>query len=143
MNVWEIALKLVFGLVPPSVWRLFKGSRLAAKYQHAERRSIDRDVFIWEVFVSITSMGLVGVAVLTFIGNGFALAKDQRSTEKQVIATRLEQLEWRMFDLRVKQCEAIKRGESPQVYTVQLAEQMKTYRAIAGRDPDLPRCEQV
>lgn len=142
-SVMGFLLKVCFGLIPPSIWKLMKGARLAPKFNHPERRNIDRDVFLWEIFVSLTSLSLVALAAITFLGNGFAYAKDQKSTEKQVVATRLEQLEWRMFDLRVKQCDSIKRGESPQVYTIQLGQLMKNYREISGKEPDLPKCEQV
>lgn len=142
--------KIVFGLVPPSVWRILRGARLAPIREDfaADKIRVDRDAFVWEVFMSLTAImgilfGLSASGMLSIMGSGYALASDQTATKQQIVATRLEQIEWRMFDLRVKQCEAIKRGESAQVFTIQLEQQIKTYREISGKEPSLPGCNQL
>jgi len=67
-------------------------------------------------------------------GSGFAMASD---------STRLEFLEGRLFDLKVKQCEAIDQGKSVQVYTIQIQEYSKKYRELTGRSPELPSCAEL
>lgn len=144
--------KIFFGFVPPSVWKILRGARLAPIGQNPDlshdKARVDRDTFVWEVFMSMTAVmgilfGLSAAGILPVLGTGYALASDQNTVRQQVVATRLEQLEWRMFDLRVKQCEAIKRGESPQIFTIQLEQQMKVYREISGKEPQLPGCNQL
>lgn len=103
----------------------------------------------WFIVVTVTanSVALV-VHILLACGltpmfSGFAYASDQENSKGQIVATRLEQLEWRMFDLRVKQCEAIKRGESPRAFTIQLSQQMSTYRELKRELPRLPNCNEI
>jgi hypothetical protein len=74
---------------------------------------------------------------------GFASAGDMEAVYIQNKAARLEQLQWRMFELRVKQCEAIDKGESPRVFTVQLEEQQRTYRALTNGTYSLPDCREI
>lgn len=148
MGIWNFFLKLVFGLMPPSIWRISRGSRLAPEHRSYERRAVDRDDFVWEVFMSATVISLLAfcamsVGWLPLLGSGFALASDQKAVAAQSLAGRLEQIEWRVFDLRVKQCNAMKEGSSPIAYTLQLNQQIKTYRELTGKNPDLPRCDQI
>lgn len=114
-------------------------------------KSDDPIVNAWRWFIVVTvtanSVALV-VHILLACGltplfSGFAYASDQEESQKQVMATRLEQLEWRMFDLRVKQCEAIKRGESPRAFTIQLEQQLHTYRELKRAEPRLPSCSEI
>lgn len=114
-------------------------------------KSDDPIVNAWRWFIVVTvtanSVALV-VHILLACGltplfSGFAYASEQAESQRQVLATRLEQLEWRMFDLRVKQCEAIKRGESPRAFTIQLEQQMHTYRELKRADPRLPTCSEI
>lgn len=81
---------------------------------------------------------------LAWLGiHGFASAEEQKATQAQVAAIRIEQLEARMFDLRIKQCDAIRRGESPRVYTVELQGKIITYRELTGNNPQLPACNEL
>lgn len=104
----------------------------------------------WFVVVGLAVNTLVLVinmllewGVLSTVFPGFAYASEQHLAQTQIVAVRIEQLEWRIFDLRVKQCEAINRHESAQVFTVQLDELIKRYREITQRRPDLPECPEV
>lgn len=74
---------------------------------------------------------------------GFANAGEMQAVHLQSKLARLEQLQWRMFELRVKQCEAIAKGESPRVYTVQLEEQQRTYLALTNGTYSLPLCNEM
>lgn len=145
---WNIFMKVTFGLIPPSVWRLFRGGRLAQRAQgNNDRRGIDMDVFVWEIAVSITSLAAIFFGLIAFgvipTRAQVALASEQQAAAKQVIATRIEQLEWRIFDLTVKQCDAIKKGESARIYTLELIALIKTYTDLVGKQPDLPSCTQL
>src|SRR3989304_9621106 len=105
----------------------------------------------WRYFVvtvtvanSIVLAGHVALACgLTPWFAGFAYASDQKTAESQISETRAEQLEWRMFELRIKQCDAIKKGESPQVYTIQLDELYRKYRVLKDETPSLPQCREL
>src|SRR6478736_2882528 len=130
----------MLGLVPPSVWRLLRGGRLAPNVRGQERRHIDMDDFVWEVFMASVSVcaivfALGAINVLPVFGGGFALAKDQKETARQVYEGRLDQIEGRRFDLKIRQCDAIKKGDSAQVYTELLRDQAKIYKTLAGKDP--------
>jgi hypothetical protein len=103
----------------------------------------------WFIVVTVTanSVALV-VHILLACGltpffAGFAHASDQKADQRVNLVSRLEQLDWRMFDLRVKQCEAIKKQESPRVFTWQLDQLVKVYYDLTTRYPQLPSCEQI
>lgn len=75
---------------------------------------------------------------------GFADASDIEIIRMQNKTSRLEQLQWRMFELRVKQCEAIVKGESSRAFTVQLEESQRTYLTLTnGMTYTLPMCEEL
>lgn len=74
---------------------------------------------------------------------GPARATEMTSVKDEARVTRIEGLEARMFDLRVKQCEALKANESPRVFTVQLQNLLDRYWALTQRAPSLPTCEEL
>lgn len=113
--------------------------------------SEDPSVMAWRYFVvtvtlanSVALAGHIAIACgLTPWFGGFAYAADQKSAQAQIMETRAEQLEWRMFELRIKQCDALKKGENPQVYTIQLDELFKKYRVLKNEIPSLPQCREL
>lgn len=71
-------------------------------------------------------------------------ASEVESMKNEARDTRLEVIEARLFDLRIEQCRAIKAGESPRVYTVQIQEQWSKYLLLTkGREPRLPSCTEL
>jgi len=114
-------------------------------------KSKDPTVNAWRWFIVMTvtanSVALT-VHILLACGMtpffaGFAYASEQHESQAQLKTARLEQLDWRLFDLRVKQCEAISKGESPRVFTWQLDQLTRVYLELSGRLPQLPSCEQI
>lgn len=100
------------------------------------------------ISIAGNSAGLVIVTMLAFgmlpwAFPGFASAQDQHHAQTQIIETRVEQLEWRMFELRIKQCEAISRDENPRIYTIQLEQLFRTYRTLNREPPALPACREL
>jgi hypothetical protein len=74
---------------------------------------------------------------------GPARAAEVAAAREEARLARIEGLEARMFDLRVKQCEAIKAGESARIYTIQLQQLMDRYFGLTQRQPSLPICEEL
>jgi hypothetical protein len=83
--------------------------------------------------------GLLGV----FGYPGPARAIEMMTIKDEARLARVEVIEQRMFDLRVKQCEAIKANESPRVYTIQLQQLIDRYWQLTQRQPVLPLCEEL
>lgn len=81
--MWQGILKvLVLGLVPPTVWRMARGARLAPKDKNgSDTMVIDRDSFLWEVCTAGVLISLLAFAVmasgwLPFFGSGFVYGAD-------------------------------------------------------------------
>lgn len=79
----------------------------------------------------------------TFGYPGPARATEMTAVKEEARVARIEGLEARMFDLRVKQCEALKANESPRVFTIQLQQLMERYWSLTQRQPQLPSCEEL
>jgi hypothetical protein len=79
----------------------------------------------------------------TFGYPGPARAIEMNIIKEEARSTRLEGLEARMFDLRVKQCEALKAGESQRAFTVQLQQLQEKYASLTMRRLDLPTCQEL
>jgi hypothetical protein len=74
---------------------------------------------------------------------GFAYAADVKDARLEARSGRLEQLQWTMFELRTRQCEAIDKGASPRGFTIQLEQQQKTYYSITNEYHELPSCQEL
>jgi hypothetical protein len=97
---WTTLFKVIlFGLVPPSIWRLTRGARLSSKLRtDLDRRSVDREYFLWEIWMSAAMLCLIGFVLLAtgwlpFLGNGYIMAADVDKKVKSNIETRVTQIE--------------------------------------------------
>lgn len=113
--------------------------------------SDDPQVRAWRYFIvaitvtnSLSIAGHIALACgLTPFFGGFAIAADTRVAAAEVKQARVEFIEARLFDLRVAQCQAIKRGDNPQAFTIQLQQQWQRFREVTGRDPQIPTCAEL
>jgi hypothetical protein len=96
----------------------------------------------WRIIQAVMILWVTGW-LTTFGYPGPARATEMASVKDEARITRVEGLEARMFDLRVKQCEALKAGESPRVFTIQLQQLLDRYWALTLRQPSLPSCEEL
>jgi len=96
----------------------------------------------WRITNAIMILWMTGW-LSTFGYPGPARATEISTVKEEARQTRLEGLESRMFDLRVKQCEALKASESPRVFTIQLQQLMDRYFQLTQRQPNLPTCEEL
>jgi hypothetical protein len=71
---------------------------------------------------------------------GFAYASDVQEAKSESRANRIESLQWRMFELRVKQCVAIDKGDSPRAFTIQMEVQQEKFHALTNSYHPLPDC---
>jgi hypothetical protein len=83
-------------------------------------------------WVCIISTG----AVYTYSVQTFA-------SNTEVKAIHVTITEGSLFDLRSKQCEAIRRNQSGAAYRSKIQELMRTYRELTGADYPLPNCEEL
>lgn len=104
----------------------------------------------WMVFYSITGISsalIMHIALvcgyLPMFFPGFALASDQRATQSQVTAIRIEQLEARLFNLRKGQCDAIREGKSGLAYGQQIQPLARLYRELTGDTYRLAECSEL
>jgi hypothetical protein len=80
---------------------------------------------------------------LSGVWPGFAKADETTKIKEEVQVTRVENLEARIFDLRVSQCAAIREGKSAQVFTIQLQTLLQKYAQLTRTTPNLPICEEL
>lgn len=96
----------------------------------------------WRITQAVMILWVTGW-LSTFGYPGPARATEMTAVKEEARLARIEGLEQRMFDLRVKQCEALKANESPRVFTIQLQQLMDRYWALTLRQPALPTCEEL
>lgn len=123
--------------------------RIGKKLKPPSPRASDRDVELWRWFIVTVVTGTAVIVILEValawgvlpIFAGFAYASDVKTAKSEILQTRIEQLEWRIFDLQVKRCEAQRKGENPQVFTVQIEELGKKYWYLTNREVKIPDCK--
>lgn len=86
----------------------------------------------------IITMGALSYGVRTYASNSAVTAL---SGEIQEI--RIQLLEERAFDLRVKQCKALEANQPAGVYRERLQELLRQYFARTGAKYDLPECREL
>jgi hypothetical protein len=82
----------------------------------------------------------VCVGLLALMGT-YGLRTFAKDSElKQV---RVELLQQRLLDLRIRQCDAIRAQQSAQFFARQITEQSGKYRDLVHAPPDLPTCTEL
>ena len=76
------------------------------------------------------------------LGDGYAYADSLKSVRADVSQIQAALTEQRIFDLRIRQCEADTQ-EQKRFYTQRVQELMNEYRAITGTEYRLPACEEL
>lgn len=125
--------------------------RLGKKLKPPE--ASDSNVMAWRWFVVVMiTVDSVALALhvllacgLTPMFSGFAYASDVKTNRALIETAREEQLSWRMFDLRIEQCAALKKGSGAQVYTIQLQELSKSFHDGSPNrgTPQIPECKEL
>jgi hypothetical protein len=97
-------------------------------------------IMSWRLLTLVFILGSFGAFAPFGLWGGFASA----DTKSIVTTTRVEYLEGRMFDLKVKQCTALEEGKPTTVYTVQLQELNRKYKDLTGvYYKELPACVEL
>lgn len=79
--------------------------------------------------------------LVTVSGGMYAMRVFARTDD--VASIRVELLQDRLLDLRIKQCDAIQAGQPPQFFAKYIQEQAVIYFSIVGVNPILPPCEEL
>lgn len=61
----------------------------------------------------------------------------------EVTSIRVELLQQRLLDLRIRQCQAIKDGQPAAFWAGQIQEQATKYYELTNRSPQLPGCGEL
>lgn len=72
---------------------------------------------------------------------GFAYAGDVDKLRGEVMSIKVELVEQRIFESRVRQCESD--SGASRFYRGQLQELMRKYRELTGSDYELPACDEL
>lgn len=78
-----------------------------------------------------------------YVVETFARNTDVSAVRQDLSMLRVDVLEQQAFDLRVKQCEAIRGGQRGTLYRERLQSFMALYRKLTGTDWPLPECNEV
>lgn len=87
-------------------------------------------------------VGLLGV-MGTYGLNTFAKTGMVQHLSDEVKGVRVELLQQRLLDLRIRQCESIRAQQSAQFFARQITEQSGKYRELVHAPPDLPTCTEL
>jgi hypothetical protein len=79
----------------------------------------------------LATMSLGGYAMRTFANNS------------DVVDIKVELLQTRLLDLKIKQCEAIKAQKNTEFFAGQIQVQTEKYYILTGRLPSLPTCSEL
>lgn len=98
---------------------------------------------VWEWFLkSLTPQQVCWLCLLCTFGAGLygvnTFAKD--SEVKQI---RVELLQQRLLDLRIRQCDAVRLLQPASFFAGQITDQSDKYEALTGRKPELPTCQEL
>lgn len=113
--------------------------------------SEDPRVMAWRWIVVVATLINSGVLTLHILLSwgwvpffqGFGTYTDQKQQRADIAVFREEQLEWRIFDLKSKQCEAIANHQNPLVFTFQIDQAWRAYNALTGHDPHPIKCSEL
>lgn len=83
------------------------------------------------VLCLLGTIGLYTYTVQTFASNDEVKAINVKFTESI------------LFDLRIKQCEALRREQSGAAYRSKIQELLREYRLLTGGEYDIPQCEEL
>ena len=103
--------------------------RMVEKLLSAARRILTPAQVCW---ICLFSTG----GLYTYAVQSFASVTDVRELH-------IKFSESSIFDLRVKHCEAVRRGQSGAAYRAQIQELMREYRERTGADFVLPQCNEL
>lgn len=131
--------KLLARFIPPAV---------AGSEEDAER------IWKWRLLLAVT---VVTNALLTVVHiawacsllpglAGFAMAGEVREIAETQKAAATEILEQRLFDTRLRQCEAVENGAAPavlQTYATQMFALKKRYMRLTGQAYEVPLCSEI
>jgi hypothetical protein len=82
-------------------------------------------------------------ACILTTGAVYAYSVQTFASNTEVKAIHVTITESSLFDLRSKQCEAIRRNQSGAAYRSKIQELMRTYRELTGADYPLPECAEL
>lgn len=85
------------------------------------------------------------VCWLCLLGSGtlYSYAVSTFATNNDVKAISIKLTESTLFDLRTKQCEALRREQPGVAYAAKIREVMREYRELTGGDYSLPDCREL
>jgi hypothetical protein len=98
---------------------------------------------VWQWFLrSLSPQQVCWLCLLVTMGAGF-YGITTFARESEVSQIRVELLQQRLLDLRIRQCGAIKAGESAAFFAGQIQQQSGKYRELTKSPPDLPACSEL
>lgn len=96
----------------------------------------------WVTLVTFQTLYLFGALAVVGFPAPFAKAAEFASMSAEVTDIKVQLLEQRLFDIRLRQCKA-ETSESRQYYYTQLVEKMNDYYHMTGRSYMPPSCAEV
>lgn len=82
-------------------------------------------------------------ACIVTTGGVYTYSMQTFASNTEVKAIHVSITEGSLFDLRSKQCEAIRRNQSGAAYRAKIQELLREYRELTGGDYSLPDCTEL
>lgn len=119
----------------PKSWLAFLTMDLTPTQQKAAWR------VVWRIVLAVALAGGYGAFSKAGFG-GFAYAGDVDKVRDEVASIRIELIEQRILDARMRQCQRPP-SEPGSFYQRELQEQLRRYREIARAEYRLPSCAEL
>lgn len=132
--MWKELAKFLLGVVPPSHGG--PQSVMSWRYRMAMCQIASSVSQILQWLVLAAAFGIVGRI-------GFASQADTQDVRESVMQIQIGQLEGRLFETRVRQCQAIREANSAAKSFLgqKISELQRDYRKLTGHEYGLPGCD--
>ena len=110
--------------------------------ERSHRRSLPVN-WLWQKLASsLSPQQVCWVCILiSLTGGAYGIRTFARNDQVQIM--RIEQLQERATNMKIMQCEALKRGQPARFFAERVSFWSDKYLQVAGVRPDLPTCEEL
>jgi hypothetical protein len=98
---------------------------------------------VWKrLLQSLSPLQICWLCLLSTVGGGI-YAVNTFARDSDVSSIRVELLQDRLLELRIRQCDAVKAFQPADFFAKQITEQAGKYQELTNAQPNLPTCQEL